>query len=317
MRFKLCLALAAVCAVAAGAPPTAFAWPTCVARSTPIRTGVSEVSRSQQGRMLTLTLRSRAMQGLQHVNLLLPRAFDHSGRTRYPVLYLLHGAGGSYRAWAEKGDVQKIVGSMQLIVVMPDGGVDGGYSDWIAKDPGRSGPFPAYESYDVRELIPFIDSHLPTRADAGGRAVAGLSMGGHGATKLAAEYPGTFGYVGTFSGAVDIQLPIYQAAIQNCDYDDPAREEVVWRDNNPTALASNLRGVRLFVRSGNGFPGRYDKPGGVSEDVVEAVVYQMAEQFLGALHHAGIRGVDIHFSKGTHSWPYWQQDLREYIPWLR
>jgi diacylglycerol O-acyltransferase / trehalose O-mycolyltransferase len=310
--------LAPVLAVAGSAvllaPGAAGAWPACSTRTTPVRTGLTELARVRQGRLLTLTLRSRAMQGDQHVNVLLPAHFDASGRTRYPVLYLLHGAGGDYTSWVQNG-VGGIVGRMPLIVVMPDGGTDGGYSDWFAVPPARMGPPPAYESYDIDELIPYIDRTLPTRAGPAGRAIAGLSMGGHGSTKYAAEYPGTFAYVGAFSGAVDIELPIYQAAIQQCTWGDPATEEVVWRDNDPTALAGNLRGVDLFVRSGDGTPGPYDSPTR-SRDLVETVVGEMNTAFLAALRKAGVRGVDAKVGKGTHTWPYWRQDLREFLGWL-
>jgi hypothetical protein len=68
------------------------AWPVCIARTTAVHTGISELGRSVRGRLVTYTLRSRAM----HVNVLLPAHFDPSGRTRYPVLYLLHGALGNY-----------------------------------------------------------------------------------------------------------------------------------------------------------------------------------------------------------------------------
>jgi hypothetical protein len=115
---------------------------------------------------------------------------------------------------------------------------------------------------------------------------------------------------------LDVQLPVYQAVIQGCSYGDPAAEEVVWRDNNPTPLAGNLRGVRLFLRSGDGSPGPYDSPTR-GQDVVEWAVGQMAQRFLAALHKAGVRGVDSKLGKGTHTWPYWQQDLRQYLAWLR
>lgn len=297
------------------APGAAGAWPACVTRTAPIHTGLSELSHTRQGRLLTLTLHSRAMQGDEHVDVLLPAHYDSSGRTRYPVLYLLHGALGDYASWMRNG-AEAIVGRMPLIVVMPDGGTGGGYSDWFAAAPSFTGPVPAYETYDIDELIPYIDRTLPTRLGPGGRAIAGLSMGGHGSTKYAAEYPGTFGYVGAFSGAVDIELPVYQAAVQQCTWGDPATEEVVWRDNDSTALAGNLKGVDLFVRSGDGTPGPYDSPTR-SRDLVETVVGEMNRAFVAALRKAGLRGVDAKLGKGTHTWPYWRQDLREFLNWLR
>jgi diacylglycerol O-acyltransferase / trehalose O-mycolyltransferase len=319
------------------APPTtgaALGWPACVQRTAPIHLGLTEVSRSANGRLLTLRLRSRAMEGEQKVDVLLPRGFDRSGRTRYPVLYLLHGAGGDYRTWVEQDEAAQALAGLPVIAVMPDGsgpdksGVrrNGGYSDWFGVEPNTPDRAFAWESYHVRELVPFIDRRFPTRAAPGGRAIAGISMGGTGAMKYAAEFPGTFGYAGSFSGGIDSAVARGLRG-QNCQQGDPALEQVIWRDNNPTDLASNLRGVRLFVRSGDGTPGPFDSPT-KPVDPGEATVWQarlateagahaMAENFLRALRKAGIRGVDAGFYAGSHSHPYWTREFRAFVTWLR
>jgi len=104
-----------------------------------------------------------------------------------------------------------------------------------------------------------MDRTLPTEPTAAGRTVMAISMGGCGAFKYAAEYPGTFSYAGSLSGELDPELPVAQAfQPKTCVHGDPAREEILWRDNDSTALAGNLRGVRLFVRSGDGVPGPFD-----------------------------------------------------------
>ena len=333
-RTLVTVALALAAALAPPASGVASGWPPCVERTAPVRLGLTELSRSAKGRLLTLTLRSRAMQGEQKVNVLLPRGFDRSGRTRYPVLYLLHGAGGDYTSWIEEDEAAQALAGMGVIAVMPDGsGPDksgtrrnGGYSDWFGVEPGTPDRAFAWESYHVRELVPFIDRRFPTRAGPGGRAIAGISMGGTGAMKYAAEFPGTFGYAGSFSGGIDSNVARGLRG-QNCQQGDPALEEVVWRDNNPTDLAPNLRGVRLFVRSGDGRPGPFDaptKPADSGQAVLwqarlatEAGAHVMAEDFLAALHKAGIRGIDARFYPGSHSHPYWTREFRAFVAWLR
>jgi S-formylglutathione hydrolase FrmB len=309
--------IALACAlVAAVALPTAAqaAWPTCTARTTPIHAGVREVHRTTAGRLVTLTLHSTAMGDDQPVDVLLPKGYAKKGTRRYPVLYLLHGAGGNSQDWMQHG-AEDIVGDLPVIVVMPDGGSDGSYSDWAAIEPGRKGGFPAYETYDVDELIPFVDGHWRTQANVAGRAIAGLSMGGHGAVKLASEHPGTFGYAGTFSGAVHPGLPLYQSFIKQCTWGDPSTDQVVWQDNDPVYNPANLRGTRLFLRVGSGIPGPLDPAGTKGTDIVETVVRQMNDAFLAALKQASVP-VDAKEGDGTHTWPYWQQDLREFVPWL-
>src|SRR4051794_39489844 len=84
--------------------------PGCVVRSAPPKVGVSELSRTQvDDRLLELRLHSDAMQGTQPVSVLLPKGYDASGRTHYPVLYLLHGAFGKYTDWISNGAARDIV----------------------------------------------------------------------------------------------------------------------------------------------------------------------------------------------------------------
>jgi S-formylglutathione hydrolase FrmB len=315
-------------------PGGASAWPVCVERTDPPIPGVSQASRATQGRVVTLTLNSRAMSDQQTVHVLLPQNFDPSGRHHYPVLYLLHGAGGDNRTYLDQYPLEALVGGIPLIVVMPDGsGLDdsgqkrnGGYSDWFGVEASRPGPAFAWETYHLRELVPFIDRTFPTIARAGGRAIAGISMGGGGAMKYSAAYPGTFGYAGSFSGEIDPELPEAQAfQTPNCKFGDPATEEVLWRDNDVTNLAANLRGVRLFVRSGDGKPGPYDSPTQPA-DPGEAFLWQtrllteygaglMAKAFLAATGRLGIP-VEAEIYPGSHSKPYWEREMPEFFAWL-
>ena len=145
------------------------------------------------------------MGGDQHVYVRLPVGYDSSGSTRYPVLYPLHGALGSYTDWVNNG-ADQIIGRAQMIVVMPYDGYDGSYSDWYGTLPGTSGLAPAWESHHIGELIPRIDANFPTLADRTWRCIAELSAGGGGAMKYAAAHAGLFGAAGSSSGAVDTDL---------------------------------------------------------------------------------------------------------------
>jgi diacylglycerol O-acyltransferase/trehalose O-mycolyltransferase len=328
------MALCAFVGLLGVAPSAARAWPTCIERTDPPVPGVSLAARQTAGRVVTLTLNSRAMANQQTVNVLLPQNYDPSGRHHYPVLYLLHGAGGDNRTYLDQYPLESMVGGMPLIVVMPDGsGPDvsgqrrnGGYSDWFGVQADGPGPAFAWETYHLRELVPFIDRTFRTIPRVAGRAVAGISMGGGGAMKYAAAYPGTFGYAGSFSGELYPELPVAEATqTPNCKFGDPTTEEVVWRDNDATNLAVNLRGVRLFVRSGNGTPGPYDSPTEPA-DPVEALVWRtrllteygaglMARAFLDATGRLGIP-VDAEIYPGSHSKPYWEREMPEFFAWL-
>jgi diacylglycerol O-acyltransferase/trehalose O-mycolyltransferase len=334
MRLRVLLVLTVIggaVGVPAAAARAASDPASCVARKAPISIGLSERSRSTSGRVVTIRLRSKAMAGDQTVAVLLPEHFDRSGTTRYRVLYLLHGAGGDHRTWLDVDKAEALLGDLPVIAVMPDGSatdasgqkVNGGYTDWFGLPAGSPGVAPAWESFHVRELVPFIDRAFPTRASPAGRAIAGISMGGSGAMKYAGEFPGTFGYAASFSGGLD-SIPGGGA---DCKWGAFPRQEVVWRDNNPTALAANLRGVRLFVRSGDGTPGPFDPPV-KPEDPGEAAVWQgrltieagahaLAEHFLAAARRVGVATIDARFFPGSHSHPYWQRDFDELVAWLR
>jgi S-formylglutathione hydrolase FrmB len=159
------------------------------------------------GRITDLALRSSAMNATEHVDVMLPRGYDPSGATRYRTLYLLHGTSGDHGTFVRNG-IEAKVGDLPVIVVMPDGGRFGAYSDWYGQTTlvGPEAPPPAWETFHVRELIPWIDAHYPTTGDRAGRAIAGISMGGGGAMKYAARHPDLFGAAGSLSGAVSITL---------------------------------------------------------------------------------------------------------------
>ncbi len=321
-----------VLAVVVAAPARASGpgpWPRCVARAAPAHVGIREVGRTREGRLLTLRLRSAAMGDVQPVDVLLPPRYDASGRTRYHVLYLLHGAGGNYRSWID-GNLTPLLGNLPVITVMPNGsehGLDGGYTDWTAMAVGDARAAPAWETFHMRELVPYIDAHFPIIAGPAGHAVAGISMGGGGATKYAAEYPGTFGYAGTFSGEAHPLLPLALAVQpKNCRWGNPATDEVIWRDNDSADLATNLRGVRVFIRSGNGQPGPYDSPTPPADPLAALIRRaRLAVEYGAELENkallAGLRAVhasvDVRFFPGSHSLPYWQRDMREFVAWLR
>ncbi|HEY3843603.1 MAG TPA: alpha/beta hydrolase family protein [Acidimicrobiales bacterium] len=336
----------AAAAATNGASPygTTVPSPVCIPRRTPVPSGPATFVRQSTvpntgGRVLDIVLDAPAMNGPTHIDVLLPRGYDPSGATRYPVLYLLHGAGGSYRDWVGQGvesdiDYTSVADGLRpFITVMPDGGAWGYYSDWYGTDIGQasSTPPPAYATYDIDELIPWIDGHFPTVATRAGRAIAGLSMGGFGAMSLAAQNPDLFTAAGSFSGAVDtdIDYPIGGAALNllssafthglpsQCVWGDPVTQGVLWHGADPTYLASNLSNTWLFVASGNGKPGIYDTPGTAATAVdggIESFVYSMNQNFIGALDAAHISYNKYFYGNGTHSWGYWLRDLAHFLP---
>ena len=127
-----------------------------------------------------------------HYRVLLPRDYTRSGR--FPVLYLLHGLYGDYQNWDTRTGLENYAKDLHLIIVMPDAD-DSWYTNsaTVAAD--------KFEDYIAKDLIAEVDEKYRTIRDSHGRAIAGLSMGGYGAVKLALKYPELFAFAGSLSGA--------------------------------------------------------------------------------------------------------------------
>ncbi len=142
-----------------------------------------------------LTHQSAALGREQKFQIFYPQLFNPN--RKYPVLYLLHGAGGSYNQWASRGTLGEILERYEMFVVLPDGDKTSWYVDSPTTDS-------KYESYIIRDLIPYIDRKFPTVSDRKYRAISGLSMGGHGAITLAIKHPDLFASASSLSGIMDI-----------------------------------------------------------------------------------------------------------------
>ena len=303
--------------------------PGCIPASGPPGTGLTlESSAGLDARTVRLTFHSTAMNGAENADVLLPAGYTTT--RRYPVVYLLHGGGGSFSDWLDHGNAEQIVGDLPVIVVMPEGGPDGWYSDWYGTVPGTPGPAPAWETFHLDELIPFIDGHYSTIPDRSGRAIAGLSMGGYGAMAYASEHPDLFSVAGSFSGAVDLDyvspagwsVPALAWVVGDtppatCAWGDPVLQRMNIEGHDPTALAGNLHNVQLFVASGNGVAGPYDTTPNPQASAIEAGAYLESTAFARALTQAGVTATTDFYGAGTHTWPYWQAGLRNFLAFLQ
>jgi len=124
---------------------------------------------------------------------------DYKDVQALPVVYLLHGYSGNYADWITKAKgFEKAADLYQVIIVCPDGN-----NSWYWDSPVDSNF--KYETYVSKELVSWIDSKYKTIRNKKGRAITGLSMGGHGALYLALRHQDVFGAAGSMSGGVDIR----------------------------------------------------------------------------------------------------------------
>jgi S-formylglutathione hydrolase FrmB len=280
--------------------------------------GLVLVSTQQLSSRLTqLRVFSPALAHDVDVRVLTPDGFD-PGRDHLPVLWLLHGGFGSSADWTTAGDAEALTDGLPMIVVMPDAGTGGWYADWWRGTP--EGP-QRWETFHLDELRPFIEARYQTRTDRGGRAIAGLSMGGFGAMSYAARHPDLFGFAASFSGAVDLLHPGISAVVTISPlahqglpgdvFGPRVVEESRWRAHNPVDLASNLRGVEMQLRTGNGQPGGAH---GGGFDPQEMGVSQATATLHARLDALGIPHLYDDYGPGAHTWPYWRDDLAATLP---
>jgi enterochelin esterase-like enzyme len=174
----------------------------------------------------------------------LPRGFTRS--RRYPVVYLLPGMPGSPWSYVNSLSIGALGDTLiaraeagPFIAVMPVAGPSGHYDgEW-------AGP---WEHYLVHRVVPWVDAHLPTVQNAGGRTLAGLSAGGYGAIDIGLRHPLLFGCLESWGGYFQpfADGPLHDAGAS------------VLADHDPTLLAREeaallrRRGVRFFLSSGPG-----------------------------------------------------------------
>jgi len=169
---------------------------------------------------------SPGLEKKRRITLYLPPGYEDSGM-EYPVLYLLHGAGGDEEAWSDLGRATQIMDNLiasgkakPMIVVMPNGNAQDeaapGKASGPLVQPSFMRPNMMAGSYitSFGDIISFVESNYRVSADKQHRAVAGLSMGGFHSLHISRYHPNTFDYVGLFSPAImprnNADAPVFQ-----------------------------------------------------------------------------------------------------------
>jgi len=217
-----------------------------------------------------------------------PPDYDTKTRTRYPVLYLQHGAGENERGWVEQGRANFILDNLiaarktQPMILV----VDTGYAMFAGATAGtnRNAATAAFEQVMLQELIPLIDSTFRTKSGREHRAMAGLSMGSGQTLNLTLRHLDKFAWIGAMSG------PPRQGFEVATAYDGAFRD----------AAAFNKRVKLLWLSAGT------------AEERFHASTLAMHE----ALNGAGIKNV-FYSSPGTdHEWQTWRRSLHDFAPRL-
>jgi putative tributyrin esterase len=256
-------------------------------------------AQSQPSRLHEESFQSAALGKTMKYRVLLPEGYDKTVR-RYPVLYLLHGLGGDYTDWTSRTNVADYSRSLPLIIVMPDGGNQW----WTNAADGNA----RYEDYLGNDLPADVVKKFRTINSRYGRAIAGLSMGGYGALKLALKRPAAFNVAASFSGAFgatregELERLVGAAESQRLQviFGPPGSQTRAENDVFSLAGASKASGAAYF----------YIDCGTADNTLIGA-----NREVVATLHRAGV-AYEYHETAGAHSWDYWDRRIREFLPRL-
>ncbi|MFC9893112.1 alpha/beta hydrolase-fold protein [Nocardia sp. NPDC127579] len=278
-------------------------------------------------RRVALWIESAAMATPIQVQLLLPRDWNTRREAKFPTLYLLDGlrATDDESGWTKDANAEEFFADKNVMVVLPVGGQSSFYSDWVAPNNGKNYK---WETFLTKELPPVLESGWRA-SDA--RGLAGLSMGGTAAMFLAGRNPGFAKYAASYSGFLTTTtLGMPQAIMYalrdaggfdaNAMWGPPTSDE--WDNHDPYTLAEKLKGTSLYISSGSGSTGPFDQASpdipGVSTNYagmgLEILSRLTSQNFVSKLGKLQIPAQVNYRASGTHTWPYWDFELRQSWP---
>ncbi|KPK77536.1 MAG: hypothetical protein AMJ79_02810 [Phycisphaerae bacterium SM23_30] len=206
-----------------------------------------------------------------------PPDYEKNTNVKYPVFYLLHGAGDDERGWTNEGRAHFIMDNLlaqgkakPMIIVMPNG--------QTPRTPNQSGSrYAGFEQDLLNDIIPLVERHYRVASGPENRALAGLSMGGGQTQEIGFKHLDKFGWIGLFSAALRSELPEVQLAAL-----DQANEKL----------------KLLWI--------------GIGRD---DFLLDANQKFLALLQQKKVKHI-AQITEGGHTWRNWRSYLHELIPQL-
>ena len=213
---------------------------------------------------------------------------DLAGEPR--LLTLLHGYSDDHTIWMRRTALERYTYGQDLAVIMP--AVDHSY--YCNEKRGR--PYWDYVSKELPEIVEKLFRLAPQRE---GCYVAGLSMGGYGAMRLALTYPERYAAAGSFSGAVDVRRMIARK---------PDDAERIFGGEDPALSGADL--YALMKKASPVRPRLYLSCG------TEDFLYGEHRAFWPALEENGWDVTHREIPGRAHEWPLWDSQVREFIGFI-
>lgn len=249
-----------------------------------------QVREVPHGAVKSHAYKSKALGTDRKVMVYTPPGYETSTQ-RYPVLYLLHGAGSDETSWTQRGQAHVILDNLiadgklkPLVVVMPFGfaaarAPGAGRGDAAENKMQREG----FTKDFLEDVIPMIDSTFRVYTDRDHRAIAGLSLGGAQALALGLSHTELFSRVAAFSPAM--------GAANN-----PATGGVDFEKVLADSAQINVQIKFLWVSCGT-----------------EDTLFQSVQQFSGQLSQHKVEHI-FRVTGGAHNYPVWQRNLNDVAP---
>jgi len=253
------------------------------------------------GRVECQSLKSKILARSVPYCILLPPSYDVQKTQRYPVLYFLHGLGDNEQMFLHSGGwnlVEDMWEQHQLgefLIATPTAGA----SFYVNSHDGKQ----RYEDFFLREFMPSMEGRYRIAAARATRGVAGFSMGGYGALRIAFLHPELFGSVSVHSAALMEKLP--NISVANASQNPRMRvlgdvfgsppDRAFWDRNNPLALARTapIAGLKIYFDCGS--EDGYGFNAGA----------EVLDRILTSRHIAH----EFHIYPGGHDWAYFAEHL--------
>jgi len=167
------------------------------------------------GAVASVTYYSKSLNKFRRMHVYTPPGYETSSQ-KYPIFYLLHGAGDSDDSWSSVGRAGFIIDNLiadkkakPMVIVMPAGHT--GPFNFAAPAAGAPRSLDFNDDFVkdfVNDIMPYAETHYRVLRDRQHRAIAGLSMGGAHTLNIAIPHPDEFAYVGVFSSGIIGILPL-------------------------------------------------------------------------------------------------------------
>lgn len=240
---------------------------------------------------LDITFFSECLGRDAQVRVLLPNQKSYPAGHRFPTLYLLHGLTDCAQTWIYRTSLERYCDDHELAVVLPTA-ERSFYCDMKYGD--------AYFTHIGQEIPGVCEQLLPLVPDDTHRFIAGNSMGGYGAYKIALKIPGKFAKVAALSGVMDIN-----AMIQ--DFPEYERDWLLCFGTNQAPASEDV--LELLPKAAK-LPQMYQYCG------TDDFLAEGNRKFSQLCSELNIPLTTVWEENGVHGWPYWDSQLSELLNWI-